>query len=137
MPIRKYKYFVWKKKFFSWIIKIFWKSEFFGGKFDKFWSSINLSWGHVRSHKKIGPDQFSRFDVYWSHTNRQTDKQSINIDEESAYWRMNSAVCSVLQFSRNYKIFLYKKIIAKLNKYLSSAWVFIWKFTLCYMRREF
>jgi len=28
------------------------------------------------SHKKFGPDRFSRFDVYWIQTNRQTDKQA-------------------------------------------------------------
>ena len=28
------------------------------------------------SHKKFGPDRFSRFDVYWIQTNRQTDKQT-------------------------------------------------------------
>ena len=28
------------------------------------------------SHKKIGPDRFSRFDVYWIQTDRQTDKQT-------------------------------------------------------------
>ena len=28
------------------------------------------------SHKKIGPDQFSRFDVYWIQTDRQTDRQA-------------------------------------------------------------
>ena len=37
-------------------------------------SSINLPWGHVRSHKKYGPDLFSRFDVYWSLTN-SADRQ--------------------------------------------------------------
>ena len=37
-------------------------------------SSINLPWGHVRFHKKYGPDWFRRFDVYWSQTNRQTDR---------------------------------------------------------------
>ena len=26
------------------------------------------------SHKKFGPDRFSRFDVYWIQTNRQTNK---------------------------------------------------------------
>ena len=35
-----------------------------------------LPWGHVRSHKKIGPDQFSRL----LDTNGQTDKQSMYID---------------------------------------------------------
>ena len=28
------------------------------------------------SHKKIGPDRFSPFDVYWIQTNKQTDKQT-------------------------------------------------------------
>ena len=37
----------------------------------KFWSSINFPWGHMRSHTKLGPDQFSRFDVYWVQTNKK------------------------------------------------------------------
>ena len=28
------------------------------------------------SHKKFGPDRFSRFDVYWIQTDRQTDKET-------------------------------------------------------------
>ena len=28
------------------------------------------------SHKKFGPDRFSRFDVYWIQTDRQTPKQT-------------------------------------------------------------
>ena len=39
----------------------------------------------LESHKKYGPDRFSRFDVYWIQTNRQTpkqtDKPNLNIDE--------------------------------------------------------
>ena len=35
--------------------------------------SINLSCrGHVRSQTKLGLDWFSRFDVYWTQTDRQT-----------------------------------------------------------------
>ena len=45
-------------------------------KFLKIWSSIHLPWGHARSHKKFGPDRFSRFDVYWIQTNKQTDTQA-------------------------------------------------------------
>ena len=41
-----------------------------------FWASLNLSSGHVRSHKKFGPNRFSRFDVYWIQTNRQPNKQT-------------------------------------------------------------
>ena len=36
-------------------------------------SFISLSWIHVSSNKKNGPDRFSRFDVYWQ-TNTKTDK---------------------------------------------------------------
>ena len=32
----------------------------------------------MMSHKKCGPDRFSRFDVYWIQTDRQTDKQTDN-----------------------------------------------------------
>jgi len=28
------------------------------------------------SQKKFGPDRFSRFDVYWTQTNRQTNRQA-------------------------------------------------------------
>jgi len=35
----------------------------------------------VRSHTKFGPDRFSRFDVYWIQTNRQTDKLNLYIDD--------------------------------------------------------
>ena len=28
------------------------------------------------SHKKFGPDRFSRFDVYWIQTDKQTNKQT-------------------------------------------------------------
>jgi len=28
------------------------------------------------SHKKFGPDRFSRFDVYWIHTNKHPDTQT-------------------------------------------------------------
>ena len=54
----------------------FQKQNFDGGKFLKIRSSINLPWGHARSHKKCGADRFSRFDVYWIQTDRQTNKQT-------------------------------------------------------------
>ena len=28
------------------------------------------------SHKKFGPDRFSRFDVYWIQTDKQTNRQA-------------------------------------------------------------
>ena len=42
----------------------------------KFWWSINLPWGHERSHTKFGPDRFSRFDVYCIQTHIQTNRQT-------------------------------------------------------------
>ena len=32
--------------------------------------------------KKFGPDRFSRFDVYWIQTDRQTDKPNLYIDDK-------------------------------------------------------
>ena len=32
------------------------------------------------SHKKFGPDRFSRFYVYWIQTDTQTDKPNLYID---------------------------------------------------------
>ena len=51
------------------------KLKTFKTHFFKFLSFINLPCGHVMSHKKFGPDRFSRFDVFWIKTNRQTDRQ--------------------------------------------------------------
>ena len=43
-------------------------------------SFINLPCGHVMSHKKFGPDQYSRFDVYWIQKKNQTDKPNLYIE---------------------------------------------------------
>ena len=42
------------------------------------------SWGHARSHKKNGPDRFSRIDVYWIQTDTNPDKQT---DRQAKYNR--------------------------------------------------
>ena len=57
-------------------LKDFQKWNFDGGKFLKIRLSINIPWGHARSHNKLGPDRFSRFDVYWIQTDGQTDRQT-------------------------------------------------------------
>ena len=54
----------------------FQKSNFDGGKFLKILLFINLPWDHMMSHKKFGPDRFSRFDVYLIQTNKQTNQQT-------------------------------------------------------------
>ena len=43
-------------------------------------STINLPWGHARLLKKFGPDRFSRFEVYWIQTNKQTPKPNLYIN---------------------------------------------------------
>ena len=58
------------------MFKNFTKIKTFKHKFLKFLLFINLPWGYVMSHKKFGPDRFSRFDVYWIQTNRQTNRQT-------------------------------------------------------------
>ena len=39
----------------------------------------------MKSHTKFGPDEFSRYDVYWIHTDRQTVKESIYIDIDDKF----------------------------------------------------
>ena len=55
-------------------ILIQWKSKFVAGKFLKFVSFLNME--HVKSHKNVGPDRFSCFDVYWIKKNRQDSQMS-------------------------------------------------------------
>ena len=53
------------------------------------------------SHKKFGPDRFSRFDVYWIQTNKQTDKPNLYIDGEKLQLLvLNVSKCyeSILKF---------------------------------------
>ena len=45
-----------------------------------FWPYINLPWSHVRYHKKVGPERFSRFNIYWIQTDRHPEKLSVYID---------------------------------------------------------
>ena len=44
------------------------------------------------THKNYGPDRFSRFDVYWIQTDKQTDKPNVYIDDmckESKAYKAN------------------------------------------------
>ena len=55
------------------------------------------------SHKKFGPDRFSRFDVYWIQTNkptnrqtdRQTDKPNLYIDTVYTVYSIQYTVYSI------------------------------------------
>ena len=58
----------------------------------KILSFINLPWDHMMSHKKFGPDRFSRFDVYWIQTDRQTDKQT---DKPNLYIDLKKIMFSI------------------------------------------
>ena len=63
-----------KQRNISRIFKIwnfFTKIKTFKHKFLNFYHSLTFRpRGHPRSHKKIGPDRLSRFDVYWTQTNK-------------------------------------------------------------------
>ena len=64
------------------------------------------------SHKKFGPDRFSRFDVYWiqkdRQTNEQTEKPNLYIDRLTLYHKehilaVNHGVISFpTHFSKHY-----------------------------------
>ena len=60
----------------QWRKSHYWKLNFVGGKCLKLWSLKNFPWGHVGYHKKLGPDLFSYFDVFWIHTNRHPPRQA-------------------------------------------------------------
>ena len=51
------------------------------------------------SHKKFGPDRFSRFDVYWIQTNRQTDRQT---DKPNLYKDVFQFLSSHFLLKKNY-----------------------------------
>ena len=59
------------------------------------------------SHKKFGPDRFSRFDVYWiqtdKQTDRQTDRQAKFIYRYARYsWQMAGPNWTIFQGTRGY-----------------------------------
>ena len=60
----------------------------------------NLPWGHARFLKKFGLDLFSRFDVYWIQTNRQTDKPNLYIDVNERCIKLKCMVYSYLYQAR-------------------------------------
>jgi len=45
---------------------------------------MNLPRNHVSRLKNVGLDRFSRFNGHWIQTNKQTDKQSIYLEERTA-----------------------------------------------------
>ena len=57
------------------------------------------------SHKKFGPDRFSRFDVYWIQTDRQTNKQTrrqakfiyrCNVSNKCVFFSSTWEECAIL-----------------------------------------
>ena len=57
------------------------------------------------SHKKFGPDRFSRFDVYWIQTNRQTDRQTNKqTDKPNLYIDIESTVYTIYILSLSYPL---------------------------------
>ena len=56
------------------------------------------------SHKKFGPDRFSRFDVYWIQTNKQTNRQT---DRQAKFiYRYSYFRAVYLSWIKNKKQFL-------------------------------
>ena len=64
------------------------------------------------SHKKFGPDRFSRFDVYWI----QTDKPNLYIDIKKVCG-FNNIFCAFSKFFKNHKLSTHKflKFWASIN----------------------
>ena len=89
---------IFKKNFVD--FQNFQKSNFDGGKFLKILSFINLPWAYVMSHKKFGPDRFSRFDVYLLDTNKQTDKQT---DKPNLYIEVTQAARPVVRLGGGHR----------------------------------
>ena len=84
------------------------------------------------SHKKFGPDRFSRFDVYWIQTNRhpnkQTEKPNLYIEEEKTwFYRLNLSVQirEILQTKllKYYKIHLSWETYLKPDKISSFSYI--------------
>ena len=60
------------------------------------------------SQKKFGPDRFSRFDVYWIQTDRQTNKQT---DKPNLYIDLSKSIDFFIFF--NLQIFTFKKNVLR------------------------
>ena len=50
------------------------------------------------SHKNFGPDRFSRFDVYWIQTNKQTNRQTPWQAKFIYRWRAQNKLCLFVCF---------------------------------------
>ena len=56
-------------------------------------------WGPA--HTKVRPDRFGRFDLYWLQTDRQTEMQSIFIDNYVVPWiKLNKTFLIQENFSK-------------------------------------
>ena len=68
------------------------------------------------SHKKFGPDRFSRFDVYWIQTNKQTNKQTNRqTDKPNLYIDTHSVVCPIHQSQHKVLLHIYLLALAHLE----------------------
>ena len=66
------------------------------------------------SQKKFGPDRFSRFDVYWIQTNKQTDRQTdkpnLYIDDVSAFMIIMDTKVAPIPF-----LYIFYVILSQMN----------------------
>ena len=65
------------------------------------------------SHKKFGPDRFSRFDVYWIQTNKQTDKSNLYIDVRLCILTLD--VCFFVSRKRRYSVVIQKYLVRPIS----------------------
>ena len=70
------------------------------------------------SHKKIGPDRFSRFDVYWIQTNKQTNKPNLYIDDGLSFKKIITYFFSHQKFGLldNSSAFKFENFLGQLKK---------------------
>ena len=67
------------------------------------------------SHKKFGPDRFSRFDVYWIQTDRQTNKET---DKPNLYIDIQG-----YPQRKRFKRRLYETSVFRLFPYIYKEWL--------------
>ena len=102
-------------------------------KFKLFWrllfvilsTSINFPWSHVGSHIKLGPDRYSRFNVYWIQPVRQTDKL-MHTAYCIYYTRLLGGSASIFYFSLKHFLLVYtvKQNQKSWRNLYKNSWIF-------------
>ena len=72
---------------------------------------------HARVHNNFEPDRFSRFDVYWIQTDKQTDKPNLYIDTSGRYSLLYSQYLFIGIF------FNYKDIMNQISRQRTCMYI--------------